>query len=112
MTPEPRSIPLDATAWAPEAPGIRSRAATVAEVAGSARWAVVEYAEGAAREEWCTEGHRGYVLAGAMRYDFDDGTAPIEAREGQAFLLPAGQAHRGTNLAAGETRMFLVDGVV
>ena len=105
---DPRSIALDAASWEDEAPGIRSRAADV----GGDRWAVVEYAEGARREEWCTEGHRGFVLAGAISYEFDDGTAAIEAREGQAFLLPDGQGHRGTNLAAGPTRLFLVDGPI
>jgi quercetin dioxygenase-like cupin family protein len=105
---DPRSIPLDRGAWEDEAPGIRSRAADV----DGARWAEVAYAEGARRDEWCTDGHRGFVLAGAIRYDFDDGTAPIEAAAGQAFLLPDGQGHRGTNLAAGETRLFLIDGPV
>ncbi len=104
----PRSIPLDAGAWDDEAPGIRSRAADV----DGARWAVGEYAPGARRDEWCTEGHRGFVLAGAIRYEFDDGTPPIEASSGQAFLLPDGQGHRGTNLADGETRLFLIDGPV
>jgi quercetin dioxygenase-like cupin family protein len=105
---DPRAIPLDAGDWEEEAPGIRSRAADV----DGARWAEVAYAAGARRAEWCTEGHKGFVLAGAIRYEFDDGTAPIEAAAGQAFLLPDGQGHRGTNLADGETRLFLIDGPV
>ena len=73
------------------------------------RWALVEYAPGARREEWCTEGHRGFVVDGAISYEFDDGHPRIEARAGQAFLLPGGQGHRGTNLADGPTRLFLID---
>jgi quercetin dioxygenase-like cupin family protein len=106
MSNGPQSIALDGSPWEDEAPGIRSRSSNVE----GARWAVVEYAPGARREEWCTEGHRGFVLAGAIRYDFDDGTDAIEAAEGQAFLLPDGQGHRGTNRADGATRLFLIDG--
>ena len=105
MTMAPQSVPLDQQAWEAEAPGIRSRARTVA----GERWAIVEYAVGARRDEWCTEGHRGLVVDGRIRYEFDDGTPPLEAAGGQAFLLPPGQGHRGTNLADGPTRLFLID---
>jgi quercetin dioxygenase-like cupin family protein len=104
--PEPRTVPLDQQAWEVEAAGIRSRAR---DVAGN-RWAIVEYARGARRDEWCTDGHRGLVLDGHIRYDFDDGTPPLEAAGGQAFLLPQDQGHRGTNVADGPTRLFLIDG--
>ena len=106
MTTAPQSVPLDRQAWQQEAVGIRSRARTVA----GERWAIVEYAADARREEWCTEGHRGLVVDGRIRYEFDDGTPPLDVAEGQAFLLPHGQAHRGTNLADGPTRLFLIDG--
>ena len=102
----PQSVPLDQQAWEAEAAGIRSRARTVA----GDRWAIVEYAPGAHREEWCSEGHRGLVIDGRIRYEFDDGTPALEAARGQAFLLPQGQGHRGTNLADGPTRLFLIDG--
>jgi quercetin dioxygenase-like cupin family protein len=102
---EAQAVALDGRPWDDEAPGIRSRSSTV----DGARWAVVEYAPGARREEWCTDGHRGFVLAGAIRYEFDDGAEAIEARAGQAFLLPAGQGHRGTNLDGGVTALFLID---
>ena len=102
-------VPFNELPWTDDAPGIRAREADV----GGARWATVEYAEGAGREEWCEEGHRGYVLKGEIEYEFDDGSVPLRAKENEAFLLPpaplGGGAHRGRNLAPGPTRLFLID---
>lgn len=106
---EERSVPFGEFEWTDDAPGIRAREADVE----GARWAIVEYGEGVGREEWCEEGHRGYVLKGEIQYEFDDGRTPLRASEGEAFLLPAapirGGAHRGRNLSAGPTRLFLID---
>ena len=105
----PRRVPFDELPWADDAPGIRAREVDV----GGARWATVEYGEGVGREDWCEEGHRGYVLRGEIEYEFDDGSVPLRAKEGEAFLLPpaplGGGGHRGRNLAAGPTRLFLID---
>jgi hypothetical protein len=105
----PQRLPFDELPWAEDAPGIRAREADL----GGARWATVEYGEGVGREEWCEEGHRGYVLTGEIEYEFDHGSAPLRAKEGEAFLLPpaplGGGAHRGRNLAQGPTRLFLID---
>lgn len=106
---EPRNVPFGEMGWADDAPGIRAREARVS----GARWATVEYEEGVYREEWCEEGHRGFVLSGAIEYEFDDARPPLRAVEGEAFLLPPAPlgsgAHRGRNLAAGATRLFLID---
>lgn len=102
---EPRAVRLSGVDWADDVPGIRDRAAAVE----GARWAVVEYAPGAHREEWCTDGHRGFVLEGEIEYEFDDDREPLRLGAGDAFLLTAGPAHRGRNLAAGPTTMFLID---
>ena len=102
---DPRAIRFADIEWEDDVPGIRDRAQTV----DGARWALVEYAERASREEWCEDGHRGFVLDGEMEYEFSDGRDPLRARKGDAFVLPAGVAHRGRNLAAGPTTMFLID---
>ena len=105
----PLRVPFEELEWADDAPGIRAREMGVS----GARWATVEYAEGASRAEWCEEGHRGYVLSGEIEYEFDDGRRPLRAGEGEAFFLPpaplGGGAHRGRNLAPGPTRLFLID---
>lgn len=104
-----RTVSFGKMEWTNDAPGIRARETDVE----GARWAVVEYEEGVGREEWCEEGHRGYVISGGIEYEFDDRRDPLRVTEGEAFLLPSaplgGGAHRGRNLAPGPTRLFLID---
>lgn len=93
------------TALAPEAPGISSRAIDV----NDARWAIVEYQPDVLREEWCNEGHSGYVLAGGIEYEFqraDRGSLVLE--QGDGFTLDEGSAHRGRAGSTG-ARLFLID---
>ena len=71
--PAPR--PFGEIAWTEAAPGIRARETDV----GGARWAMVEYGPGASREDWCEEGHRGFVVEGEIEYRFDDGREPLRA---------------------------------
>jgi hypothetical protein len=105
-----RSVPFGEMSWTDDAPGIQAREA---EVEGT-RWAIVEYEESASRDDWCEEGHRGYVVAGEIEYEFDDGREPLRASAGEAFLLPPASlgsgAHRGRNTARQATRLFLIDG--
>lgn len=99
------TLELDSVPWAPDVPGIAAREAHV----DGARWALVEYEPGARRVEWCRDGHAGYVVSGAIEYEFDDDGPPLAAREGQAFSLTTGRGHRGRNAAERPTRLFLVD---
>lgn len=101
---EPQIVPFAATASEPEAPGIASRAVQVNGV----RWAVVQYEPGVLREEWCDEGHSGYVLEGAVVYEFQDGRPALAVRGGDGFTLPDGSGHRGRAGADG-VRLFLID---
>lgn len=98
-------IEFDSIGWVDDQSDIHSRAGN----ALGQRWAIVEYEAGAAREEWCTDGHRGYVLAGQIEYEFDDGGAPLHVEEGQGFYLDAGTGHRGRNPGDSPTRLFLID---
>jgi uncharacterized cupin superfamily protein len=74
---------------------------------------MVEYGPGASREDWCEEGHRGFVVEGEIEYRFDDGRERLRAGEGEAFLLPpaplGGGAHSGRNPSQRPTRLFLID---
>lgn len=103
----PRAVRFASTALAPEAPGIASRAVDVEGV----RWALVEYEPEVLREEWCTEGHSGYVLEGAITYEFADGGEPLALSAGDGFTLPdGGGGHRGRAGTVG-ARLFLIDRV-
>lgn len=75
---------FDETEWQDDGPGIRGQEV---EIEG-ARWIVVEYGGGAHRDDWCDQGHRGYVISGAIQYEFDDGREPLHISKGQAFHLP------------------------
>ncbi|MBA2346392.1 MAG: hypothetical protein H0V83_15140 [Rubrobacter sp.] len=105
---EARNVPFGDMEWTDDAPGIRAREAAV----DGARWATVEYGEGVGREDWCEEGHRGFVISGRIEYQFDDGRGPLRASKGEAFLHPPAPpgngAHRGRNIAPGPTHLFLI----
>jgi quercetin dioxygenase-like cupin family protein len=101
---EPQVVPFPAAAFEPAAPGIASRAVLVNGV----RWALVQYEPGVLREEWCEEGHSGYVLEGAVTYEFRDGGPALAVRGGEGFTLPDGSGHRGRAGADG-VRLFLID---
>ena len=98
-------LDFDSVDWAADQADIRSRAAA----ALGSRWAIVEYGAHAARGEWCIDGHRGYVLAGRIEYEFDDGSEMLAVDEGQGFFLAAGTGHRGRNPSPSPTRLFLID---
>jgi hypothetical protein len=98
-------VPFATARLEPEAPGIASRAIEVDGV----RWALVEYEPGVLREEWCTEGHSGYVLEGEIAYELADERAPLTLRAGDGFTLPdGGGGHRGRAGPEG-ARLFLID---
>jgi len=97
-------VPFDAEQWAHEADGVR---ALVRDVDGT-RWAVVDYAPGSGRPEWCSVGHLGFVLSGEIEYEFESGGS-IAARTGQGFVLPGGEPHRGRNRGAVPARLLVID---
>jgi hypothetical protein len=47
---------------------------------------------GAAEPAWCEAGHSIFILAGRIRYIFDDHS--VEAGPGDMLHIPAGKAHR------------------
>ncbi len=102
-----RRVDIAAAELAPEAPGIASRAVDV----DGTRWALVSYQPGVLREEYCDEGHSGYVVAGEITYEFSGGGEPLALRAGDAFALPGAEAHRGRAGAEGAT-LFLIDAEV
>jgi quercetin dioxygenase-like cupin family protein len=97
-------VPFDAEPWLEEAEGVQ---ALVRKVDG-ARWAVVEYAPGSGRPEWCTIGHLGYVLSGEIEYEFQSGGS-IVAPAGHGFVLPGGDGHRGHNHGKEPARLLVID---
>jgi hypothetical protein len=79
------------------------------QIVDGLRWALVQYEVDAGRADWCDTPHVGYVISGAINYEFDDGRAGLEVSSGQGFLLPASPRHRGRNLGVEPARLFLID---
>jgi mannose-6-phosphate isomerase-like protein (cupin superfamily) len=102
---DPRKIDLSAAEAVSHDAGVHDREA---DVAGT-RWALVEYAPGSGREEWCDTAHAGYVVSGAIAYSFEDGRDPLVIGPGEAFALPEAPRHRGRNEGSEPARLFIID---
>jgi quercetin dioxygenase-like cupin family protein len=79
-----------------------------ADVDGT-RWALVEYAAGRGRAEWCETPHAGIVLGGTLEYGFEDGRDALVLTTGDAFALPPTPRHRGRNPGTEPARLFIID---
>jgi quercetin dioxygenase-like cupin family protein len=103
---EPRRIDFNDTT-----PVSHDRDVSDAEVdVDGTRWALVTYAPGAGRAEWCDTPHSGYVLDGTLTYDFeDDAREPLHLHAGEAFALPTHPRHRGRNEGNDPVRLFIID---
>jgi quercetin dioxygenase-like cupin family protein len=90
--------------WEEEADGVRAQ---VRQVDG-ARWAIVVYAPGCGRPEFCEVGHEGYVIEGEIEYEFESG-GTITAKAGEGFVLPTDDLHRGFNRGTVPARLLVID---
>ena len=73
------------------------------------RWALVEYAPGHGRADWCDTPHSGFVVGGTLTYAFEDGREPLTLAPGEAFVLPEQPRHRGRNAGEEPVRLFIID---
>jgi quercetin dioxygenase-like cupin family protein len=75
---------------------------------GSRQLRLVEFTSGDVAPEWCSQGHIGFVLSGAL--DIDIGGRVVSFTEGDGIFIPSGQssAHRATSITPG-TRLVMVE---
>lgn len=100
----PIRIGFDEIEWESPAPGLRVKARET----GDQRLRLVEFSEGFVEPDWCTKGHTGYVLDGAMELDVDGQT--ITLRAGDALHIPAGDATRHRHIRSlPQVVLFLVE---
>jgi quercetin dioxygenase-like cupin family protein len=102
---EPRAIDLSNQPPVWHDAGITDRELVVDNV----RWALVEYGVAQGRRQWCDTPHCGFVVSGAVRYEFVDGREALLVRRGSAFVLPPAPAHRGSCEGAETARLFIID---
>jgi len=69
---------------------------------------LVEFTSGETAPEWCSQGHIGFVLSGALEIDI--GGKVVSYAEGDGIFIPSGQAsaHRACSITPG-TRLVMVE---
>lgn len=97
-------IDFDTLQWQSPRPGMRFKLYRE----GSRQLRLVEFLNGDVDPHWCTEGHVGMVLAGALDIDFAGKV--VSFREGHGVFISAGasSAHRATSITPG-TRLLFVE---
>ena len=99
-------VDLMAAGWHVTAPGARQK---VVEHCGK-RLRLLELAENFVELEWCSRGHAGYVLEGAMEVAVEGGPT-VRFGPGDALVLRAGtDKHKARSLGP-RVRLFLVEDV-
>ena len=90
--------------WQDVRPGVRHK--VYAE--GGRQLRLVEFQTSDGFNEWCQQGHIGYVLEGGLQIDVN-GTA-LDFAAGDGLFLPSGVAsqHRGVTIVPG-TRLLMVE---
>jgi quercetin dioxygenase-like cupin family protein len=73
--------------WEHPAPGVRVKA----HEQDGRRLRLVEFTKDFVEPDWCTKGHIGYVLEGAMEVDFQGET--VTFRAGDGLFIPSGDEH-------------------
>jgi Cupin domain len=98
------AIAFDEIAWLTVAPGLRTK--TV--VHGGRKLRLVELGRDFVEPDWCTRGHAGLVLEGAI--DIDVAGTVLRFRAGDGLFIPAGEEHHHRHHATLATaRLFLVE---
>ena len=75
---------------------------------GSRQLRLVEFSSGEVAPDWCSQGHIGFVLCGAL--EIDVGGRVISYKEGDGIFIPSGpaSAHRASSITPG-TRLVMVE---
>ena len=93
-------------AWQQGRPGVRFKDYRE----GSRQIRLVEFDTSEGFQDWCVQGHIGYVLAGSLEIDVNGQVVSLSAGDG--LFIPAGQAsaHRAMSITPG-TRLLMVEDV-
>jgi hypothetical protein len=75
---------------------------------GEKRVRLLKLASGFEEKDWCTRGHTGYVIDGALELEFQDRKLTLSA--GEPILVSHGEAHKART-GRGNAFLFLVDDV-
>lgn len=84
LAPDRFRIPFDTTPWVQIAAGMRAKIIT----GGGMQLRLVEFTPSFEEDGFCTSGHAGVVVEGALDIEYDGGSAHY--RTGDGLLIPAG----------------------
>ncbi|MGD0998366.1 MAG: hypothetical protein ABR941_08645 [Thermoleophilia bacterium] len=89
--------------WQATSPGARVKVV----VRGAQRVRLMELTEGFAEPQWCTQGHAGRVLEGALRLRTRAGVRRLQ--QGDVFVIEPGERHaHKAELGSGERALLLL----
>jgi len=89
--------------WDNPALGVRYKS----YIKGNQRIRLVEFSADFVEEDWCTKGHRGYVIQGSISIDFDGATIKFEAGDGLFITEGEGNKHKA-KVAKGEKVLIIL----
>jgi quercetin dioxygenase-like cupin family protein len=88
MNPEHHRVEFDSMPWESPAPGVRFKKCERQD----RQLRLVEFTKEFVETGWCTKGHAGYVLEGAIAVDFHGEDVVFLAGDG--LFIPPGSEHR------------------
>ena len=102
----PFKVDFASMAWQPGRPGVRFK--DYREGSRQIRLVAFDTSEGF--QDWCVQGHIGYVLAGSLEIEINGQAVSFSAGDG--LFIPAGptSAHRAVSITPG-TRLLMVEDV-
>jgi mannose-6-phosphate isomerase-like protein (cupin superfamily) len=97
-------VAFEEIAWETSPAGVRFKVQKV----GARQLRLLEFSRALVHPHWCTTGHLGYVLEGAMEVEFTTGSQVF--REGDGVAIPAGEVDKHRPRALTErVRMIFVE---
>lgn len=88
--------------WESPSQGIRYKV----YVKGNQKVRLMEFSEEFIEEDWCTNGHVGYILEGSISIDFNGRL--INFKAGDGFFIPNGEKNRHKGKVAKGEKVLIV----
>ncbi|MCX5645382.1 MAG: DUF3795 domain-containing protein [Phycisphaerae bacterium] len=104
LNPERHRVEFDSIPWESPAPGVRFKKCERQD----RRLRLVEFTKEFVETDWCTQGHAGYVLEGAIAVDFHGEDVVFLAGDG-LFIPPGNEHGHKARAITDAVRLVLVD---
>jgi mannose-6-phosphate isomerase-like protein (cupin superfamily) len=102
---EATRVAFEAMPWQTSPVGVRFKLRQI----GAQQLRLLEFSRDLDHPHWCTTGHVGYVVEGAMEVEFEDGRIVYQAGDGVAIPAGEGDKHRPRALSDRVRLVFIED---